>query len=42
MQLGFVAQDNFLRPDAYDEFIDFRAQKIAEQLNEFLGFGERR
>jgi hypothetical protein len=39
LQLCFVASDNYLRPAAYDEFIEFRAGKIAEQLNEHLGLG---
>jgi len=37
-QLCFVASEDKLRPEAYDEFVEFRAQKLAEQLNEFLEF----
>jgi hypothetical protein len=36
---GFIGSDNLLRPDAYDEFLDFRSEKMAKQLNEFLGLG---
>jgi hypothetical protein len=36
-QLFFEASDNLLKPGAYEEFIDFRADKIAQHLNEFLG-----
>jgi hypothetical protein len=36
-QLFFEASDNLLKPGAYDEFVDFRADKIAQHLNEFLG-----
>jgi hypothetical protein len=39
-QLCFNARDDLLK--TYEEFIDFRAEKIAEQLNEFVGLGERR
>lgn len=38
-QLCFVASDNLLRRDAYEEFVEFRAEKLAIQLNAFLGFG---
>jgi Protein of unknown function DUF262 len=38
-QLCFVGKDDLLRHEAYDEFIDFRAGKMAEQLNEFLDLG---
>jgi len=40
VQLGFTAREDLLK--AYEEFIDFRAEKLAEQLNEFVGLGERR
>jgi hypothetical protein len=40
-QLCFVASEHLLRPEAYDEFISFRAEKLAEQLNQFIGLGER-
>ncbi len=40
-QLGFVAQDTYLKPEAFEEFIDFRAEKISGWLNEFLGFSRR-
>ncbi len=42
IQLCFVASDNYLRPEAYDEFLNFRAEKLAKQLNEFLGLGKQR
>ncbi|MGE5297045.1 MAG: hypothetical protein ACM3VT_19655, partial [Solirubrobacterales bacterium] len=38
-QLCFVASDNYLRPAAYGEYMDFRAAKMTEQLNEFLDLG---
>jgi hypothetical protein len=37
MQLCFTAREDLLR--AYEEFIEFRAEKLAEQLNEFVGLG---
>jgi len=40
IQLCFTAREDLLK--AYEEFIEFRAEKLAEQLNEFVGFGERR
>jgi hypothetical protein len=40
VQLCFVANDNYLRPEAYDEFLAFRAVKLAEQLNKFTGLGK--
>ena len=40
-QLCFVASERMLRRDAYDEFIEFRAAKVAEQLNDFIGLGSR-
>jgi hypothetical protein len=36
-QLFFEASDNLLKPGAYEEFVDFRADKMAHRLNEFLG-----
>jgi hypothetical protein len=39
VQLCFTASDNLLRPEAYFEFLDYRAQRMAEQLNEFLHLG---
>jgi hypothetical protein len=41
LQLCFVSSENFLRRDAYEEFVEFRAAKLSEQLNEFLGLGSR-
>jgi hypothetical protein len=35
-QLCFSASENLLKPEAYDEFIDYRSAKLAERLNEFL------
>ena len=35
VQMGFTAREDLLK--AYEEFLDFRAEKLAEQLNEFLG-----
>lgn len=40
VQLCFTAREDLLK--AYEEFIEFRAEKLAEQLNEFVGLGERR
>ncbi len=37
VQLCFTASDNLLKPQAYAEFVAFRSEKIAEQLNTFLG-----
>lgn len=39
VQLCFTASDNLLRPEAYSEFIAYRSEKVADQLNEFLGLG---
>jgi hypothetical protein len=39
VQLCFTASDNLLRREAYSEFIAFRSEKMADQLNEFLGLG---
>ena len=39
-QLCFVASDNFLKYQAYEEFLEYRGGKLAEQLNSFLGFGK--
>ena len=38
-QLFFIAH-RILK--AYDEFIEFRAEKLADALNDFVGLGERR
>jgi hypothetical protein len=40
LQLFFVADDSYLKPNAYDEFIAFRAKKLAERLNKFVGIGK--
>jgi hypothetical protein len=40
LQLFFVADDSYLRPNAYDEYITFRAKKLAERLNKFVGLGK--
>lgn len=37
LQLCFISRDELLKSEAYDEFIDFRAAKMADQLNDFLG-----
>src|SRR5262249_54350367 len=42
LQLCFVANENYLRPEAYDEFLAFRAEKMAGQLNKFIGLGKPR
>lgn len=39
VQLCFTASDSLLRPDAYAEFVSYRAEKMADQLNEFLHLG---
>jgi len=36
-QLFFVGREDFLRTEAYEEFVEFRAEKMAEKLNLFLG-----
>jgi hypothetical protein len=38
-QLFFIASEGLLNNKAYEEFLDFRAGKIAEKLNEFLDLG---
>jgi hypothetical protein len=35
-----VGREDLLRE--FDEFVEYRAEKLAEQLNEFLSLGERR
>ena len=40
VQMCFTAREDLLK--AYEEFVEFRAEKLAEQLNEFVGLGERR
>ena len=42
LQLFFVADDSYLKPSAYDEYITFRAKKLAERLNKFVGLGKMR
>lgn len=37
-QLCFVASDNFLKYQAYEEFVEYRGGKVAELLNGFLAF----
>lgn len=37
VQLCFIAKEELLQYKAYDEFIDFRAEKLAERLNKFVG-----
>jgi hypothetical protein len=41
-QLCFIASENLLCREAYDEFVEFRAAKVAEQLNAFIGLGAAR
>jgi hypothetical protein len=38
-QLCFTASDNLLLPQAYEEFVGYRSEKVAEQLTKFLGLG---
>lgn len=38
-QLCFSASDHLLRPQNVNEFLEFRAGKLAEQINEFAGLG---
>ena len=38
-QLCFVAKDDWLKPEAHEDFFDYRAEKIADQLNEFMNLG---
>jgi hypothetical protein len=40
LQLCFTAREDLLR--AYEEFVEVRSEKLAEQLNAFVGLGERR
>jgi hypothetical protein len=40
VQMCFTARDDLLK--AYEEFVEVRSEKLAEQLNEFVGLGERR
>lgn len=42
LQLFFVADDSYLKPNAYDEYISFRAKKLAGHLNKFVGLGKKR
>jgi hypothetical protein len=37
-QLFFEASDNLLRPGAYEEFVEYRSEKLTQRLNDFLGF----
>jgi len=39
-QLFFTAREDLFK--AYEEFIEFRAERLAEELNDFVGLGERR
>jgi len=41
-QLCFVASENLLRREAYEEFVEFRSAKLAEPLNDFIGLGGRK
>jgi hypothetical protein len=41
LQLCFEANDGFLRPEAYEEFLNHRSKKMAEQLNAFIGLGKQ-
>jgi hypothetical protein len=36
-QLFFTAREDLLK--AFEEFIEFRAEKLAEELNDFVGLG---
>lgn len=38
-QLFFVGREDLLRKEAFEEFLDFRADKMAEKLNSYLGLG---
>ena len=40
VQMCFTARDDLLKE--YEEFVEVRSEKLAEQLNEFVGLGERR
>lgn len=40
LQLCFIGKDELLKREAYDEFLDYRSGKMAEQLNLFLGLGK--
>jgi hypothetical protein len=37
-QLFFVGREDLLKKEAFEEFVDFRAEKMAEKLNVYLGF----
>lgn len=39
VQMCFIAREDLLK--TYEEFVDFRAEKLAEQLNEFVGLERR-
>lgn len=38
-QLYFIAAGDYFKHEAYDEFLTFRAEKMAAKLNEFLALG---
>ena len=42
VQLFLVADDSYLNPIAYQEYIEFRAKKLAAKLNKFIGLGRTR
>jgi hypothetical protein len=37
-QMFFVGKDDLLKKEAYEEFVEFRTEKMAEKLNVYLGF----
>jgi len=39
LQLCFKASEKLLLPGAYEEFVSYRSEKLAEQLNAFLDLG---
>lgn len=39
LQLFFVGREDLLRREAFEEFVEFRADKMAEKLNSYLGLG---
>nr|WP_283814266.1 DUF262 domain-containing protein [Bradyrhizobium aeschynomenes] len=38
-QLFFIGREDLLRREAFEEFVDFRAEKLSEKLNLYLGLG---
>jgi hypothetical protein len=39
LQLCFTAKEKLLLHAAFEEFVNFRSEKLADQLNKFIGLG---